>query len=142
MNESPKKQLIRKVTDLIWNQRDLDSAVPLFHKEMTYTGPRLQVSGRDEYCDLIRGFMDIITESSFTMHEMVEEGDKVFCRGEVTGKHTGPYGEVRPTNNPIKVQLMALMEIKDNQILSETEIFDEYGMLCDMGMEIVEKEQV
>ncbi len=139
MSNSPNKELVRKFTDLVWNQRDMESAKDLLHEEMSYQGPRMTVEGKKEYVELISQYMNIVTDSKMVVHKLVEENDQVACYGQLTGRHTGAYNDIQPTQNQVTVQLMAFIEFKDGKIYSETEVFDELGFLQDMGMEVVQK---
>ncbi|MCA6078825.1 ester cyclase [Fulvivirga sedimenti] len=138
--ESPKKQMLLTAFDYIWNKRDIDSAAPFYHDAMAYYGPRMTIEGKSNYLEVIKSYMSVVTDSKFTMLEMVEEGDRIGCHGRLTGKHSGPYGEIPATHANITIEFMSFITFKDNKIIAETEVFDEFGLMMDMGMEFVQKE--
>lgn len=140
MNTSPNKQIVQNFCTLVWEKRDVETASTLLHEDTTYIGPRVTVQGKSNYVELIKGYMSVLTESKFRIIDMIEENDKVLCHAEFTGVQSGPYGDIPPTNKKVKFQLMSIVRIQDGKIISETEIFDEYGFLLELGMELVQKE--
>ncbi len=137
---SPNKETLLNVMDLIWNKRDLDAAIPYYHETMSYYGPRITVEGKANYFEMARSYMSVITDTKFTMLEMTEEDDRIGCHGKLTGKHTGAYGEIPATNNDVTINFMSFLTFKDGKITSETEIFDEFGFMLELGMEFIQKE--
>ena len=139
MNSSPNKQIVQNFCTLVWEKRNIQAASALLHEDVTYIGPRVTVQGKSNYVELIKSYMSILSESNFRIIDMMEENEKVLCHAEFTGVQSGPYGDIPPTNKKVKFQLMSIVRIQDGKIISETEIFDEYGLLLDIGMEMAQK---
>lgn len=139
MNTSPNKQIAQNFCTLLWNKKDIDAAAKLLHVDTTYIGPRLTVQGKAKYVELLKGYLTILSDSHFQILDMIEENDKVLCYAELSGVHTGPYGDIPATNKRVKFQLMSIVRIQDGKIISETEIFDEFGLMLEMGVEFGQK---
>ena len=139
MNTSPNKQIVQNFCTLVWNKRDVEAVSDLIHEDITYIGPRVTVQGKSNYVELIKSFMSVFSESNFRIIDMMEENDKVLCHAEFTGVQSGPYGEIPATNKKVKFQLMSIVRIQNGKIISENEIFDEYGFLLEIGMEMAQK---
>ena len=139
MNDSPNKKLVQQFIDLAWNKRDVSALGELMHDDITYMAPRVNLQGKDNYLQLIEGYMSVFTESQFRIIDLVEEKDKVLLYAEFTGVHSGPYGDIPATNKKVSFQLMSIVRIRDGKIVSEHELFDEYGFLLGLGMEMVQK---
>jgi predicted ester cyclase len=139
MNISPNKQIVQDFCTILWNKRDIDAASERLHDDTTYIGPRITVQGKTKYVELLRGYMSMLTESHFQIIDMIEENDKVFCHAELSGIHSEPYGEIPPTNKKVRFQLMSIVRIQNGKIISETEIFDEFGLMLEMGVEFGQK---
>jgi len=142
MNTSPNKKIVQQFIDLAWNKRDVDSMANLFHDDVTYMGPRVNVQGKDNYLKLLKGYMSVFSDSQFKVIDLVEENDKVLCYAEFTGVQSGPYGEIPASNKKVTFRLMSIVRLKDGKIISEQEIFDEYGLLLGLEMEMVQKAHV
>ena len=139
MNNSPNKTIVLQFIDLAWNKRDANALADLMHDDITYMGPRVSVQGKDKYLELLKGYMSVFTESQFKVIDLIEESDKVLCYAEFTGVQSGPYGEISATNKKVTFQLMSIVRLKDGKIISEHEIFDEYGLLLGLGLEMSQK---
>lgn len=140
MNTSPNKQIVQNFCTLVWEKRDIEAGSALLHQDMTYIGPRVTVHGKSNYVELIKGYMSVLSESNFRIIDMIEENDKVLCHAEFTGVQSGPYGDIPATNKKVRFQLMSIVRIQDGKIISETEIFDEFGLMLEMGVEFGQKE--
>lgn len=48
--------------------------------------------------------------------DLIAEGDKVFCRGTVTGVHTGPLFGISATGRKVQIPLFIAYQITDGKI--------------------------
>ncbi|MFA5518488.1 MAG: ester cyclase [Spirochaetota bacterium] len=73
-------------------------------------------------------FSDIKIEIDF----MVAEGNKVDCHFYLVGKHTGPWGDVQPKGNDMRLLCISTFRIADGKIAEGWELFDSGGMIEQM----------
>lgn len=66
--------------------------------------------------------------------ELVQEGDLIVSREQMTGTFTGKLGDIEPTGHAFSVSAMNMYRIVDNRIVERWGNFDELAMLTQMGL--------
>lgn len=134
------KELAVKFWKTVWKERNLELFSEMIADDISYHSPRANLTGKEQYLELVKGYMDSVGESDIHIDDQIAEGDKVFCNVTFSGVHTGAFGEIPATHNKIKMQLMNVIQFKDGKVINEWEIFDELGMMLQLDMELVHKE--
>lgn len=92
------------------------------------------VVGREaekQFASAIRaGFPDI----HFTIEDRFVEGDKLFVRWTAKGTHQGEYMGVPATDKSVTVTGMVVHRIEEDQFQESWDIFDNLGMLQQLGL--------
>jgi predicted ester cyclase len=80
---------------------------------------------------LLTGFPDL----RITVHELIEEDDKVVARLTLSGTNLGEYrGLPRPTNRYFENEAIAIFTIKDEKAVEIRGTADRLGMLTQLGI--------
>ena len=76
-----------------------------------------QVAGRqgakDILAQLVAGFPDL----RLTIKDVMQDGDKVIVRSEITGTQTGPFMGFLPKNRRISIQAIDIHQLRDGKII-------------------------
>jgi steroid delta-isomerase-like uncharacterized protein len=76
------------------------------------------------------GFPDI----HFTIEDRFVDGDRLFVRWSAQGTHQGEYLGIPATGKPVTVAGMVIHRIEEGQFQESWDIFDNLGMLQQLGL--------
>ena len=73
-------------------------------------------------------------DMKITIDEQVAEGDTVVTRWTAVGTNTGELAGMPASGKPVTVTGMGIDHFKDGKIVSSWGIFDQFGMMVQMGV--------
>jgi hypothetical protein len=126
-----------------------DIPVAFFHGQDRLRGPLVLELVSPSYKAEIVGFpsMDVVAHGEFgkafyaafpdmfhTIDEVVAAETEVTTRFTLRGTQTGPFMQIPPTGRSIVVQAMCLMTVEDGRVTHLRAIFDQLGMLRQLGV--------
>jgi predicted ester cyclase len=101
----------------IWNQGRKEVAEEILVPDLRFrgsTGPsKTGISQFLEYVDLIRG---ALSHYECIINEVVSEGHSSFAAMTFTGRHTGRFFGVAPTNKTVSWNAVALFKFRDGKV--------------------------
>ena len=71
------------------------------------------------------------------VEEVISEGDKVVARATGRGTHLGPYNDIPPTGNTVRVDWIAIYRVVDGKLAEHWQNIDELGLLEQLGMAVM-----
>ena len=74
------------------------------------------------------------------VEELIAEGDLVTSRVVLHGIHKGEFKGIPPTGNDISFSLSTVFRLDDGKIAQEWEIFDQFRLMMQLGMELQTKD--
>jgi predicted ester cyclase len=85
----------------------------------------------------VRKFFTEIVGSAFSdvridIEYLLAEGDKVDCHLVLFARHTGPFGDIPPRGNPIRLPAISTFRIADGKLAEAWEIFDSGSLTSQM----------
>ena len=80
-----------------------------------------------------KAMLSAFTGLKVTVEDQTVSGDKVYSRGYWTGKHTGDFQGIKPTNKDLKVEFQYIWRVKDGQLAENWVTMDLAGMMQQMG---------
>ena len=95
--------------------------------------PRPGRIAKDDLPALIEGFRVSIPDLHNVIHEQLVEGNTVVTRGTSHATHTGPFGDVPASGNPITSEWVVFTRFEGDKIAEDREIYDEMGVMMQMG---------
>ena len=101
MSIEENKALVRRAYELA-NRRELDAFFELLDPGYVKHLPTGDIS-REQVKQYAHTFFDAFPDVSFTIEDMVAEGDKVAVRVTWTGTHKGVFMDIAPTGNKINI---------------------------------------
>ena len=128
------KQIHRQTFESVVEQRNLDALDALYSPDIIYHGPEGELRGIDAIKEMLSGYLTAFPTMKLSIDEQVAEGDSVVTRVTMSGSFDGPMGDIPPTGKSATVQMTALAHIREGRIVEEWEIFDQLGMLQQLGV--------
>jgi predicted ester cyclase len=109
---------------------DLAMASDIFSVELRTNGVHVGVAGPvGRIRDRLAGFPDLTT----SIQDMFVSGDKLAVTLMWRGTHTGPYGGVAATGQPVEVRDTAIWHFKDGKVTEILTLQDQFAFLKQTG---------
>jgi steroid delta-isomerase-like uncharacterized protein len=134
------KQLIVRFFEEVWNQRKLEIADDIFDKdchtfqlrsgEPATSTPRGPESIKHHLTEWLSAFPDL----TFTIEQMVAEGDRVSSLLTMDGTHTGPWLGIPPNGKRINIRMMTIHRISSGKIVEDLVIVESLGLFQQLGI--------
>ena len=119
----------------VLNGRNLDLLSQLCTQDYRYHGPGgVELEGVGQLREMIEGYLTAFPDMHMTVEHRVVEGDLISTRWTVTGTHDGPLGDHDATGKKIEIAGQIIMRFEGTRIAEEWEVFDEVGMLKQIGV--------
>jgi predicted ester cyclase len=120
------KRTIRTVREEAMRKGKLDKLDRLYTDDYVYHGiPMLgDLRGPTAFKELVRGFIDAVSEFQEKVEDQVAEGDKVVTRLSGRGRHTGELMGAAPTGNEIRWTALIMSRFVGGKIAEEWAEFD------------------
>jgi predicted ester cyclase len=109
MSIEKNKEVVRRAYEL-FNRKEIDSAYELIAPDCVihFADGDMSVEQGKQFDAM---FSDAFPDISFTIEDMVAEGDKVFIRVTLRGTHQGEFMGIAPTGNKINITNANLIKI-------------------------------
>ena len=113
------KKLVSKFYEAIANE-DYDVLHEFCHENFIFY-PQINTPfrGVEGLVESEKRNFDAYSDFTFTIKELIAEGDLVAVYMEFTGTHISTYCGIEPTNKRVHFSLMMFLRIKDNKIIEK-----------------------
>lgn len=132
---SEHSQLIRRWFEQVWNQGRLDAIDQMSHPHTQGYGQAEQ--GKqidiDEFKKLWSGLRTAFPDIQFTIHDTIEQGDKVAARWTATLTHKGEFLGFGATGRTANITGISLQRWQDGKIIEGWDNWDQLGLLVQIG---------
>jgi steroid delta-isomerase-like uncharacterized protein len=128
-------QLIRRWFDQVWNQGRADVIDQMSHPETRGYGQAEH--GRqidmDEFKKLWSDLRSAFPDIQFTIHDTIEQGEKVAARWTATMTHKGEFLGFAPTGRTANITGISLQRWENGKIMEGWDNWDQLGLLVQLG---------
>jgi steroid delta-isomerase-like uncharacterized protein len=131
--ESNKAQVQRFIEEG-WNARNPAAFDGLIAEEFVSHTPSGEFEGLDGYKRLYETYVGAFPDCRFTIDHLVGEGEMVSLSYTFSGTHTGPLQDVPPTGKRVSVRGVSVSRIVDGQNVEEHVVWDQLGLLQQLGL--------
>ncbi|WP_347839246.1 ester cyclase [uncultured Draconibacterium sp.] len=140
--ERRNKKLIEHVFDELWNKRNSAVLDECLAPNVEYHTPNMTCRGIEEYKKMYAFYAAAFEQSHLEILDMFGSNDRVFSRVLFSCVHTGELNGIPASGNEVKIQTFTAYRLEHGKIIEEYELFDELGMMQQLGMELHLKEAV
>lgn len=133
------EDLIREYYEA-WDAGDPDRIATFFAEDFStkytdWTGTEIRVT-RETVQDWITGWLDVMTEMTHEIHDIVADGDTVMVHVTYRGIHDGEVHGIEPTGNRVEVAEYLTFHIEDGEIVTMDWLSDDLALLRQLGVEL------
>ena len=134
MTTEDNKGLVRRAWQELMNERDLDAIDKLFTEDYTHHGGGGEDLGREGIRKRDEGYLNAFSDLEVVVEDLVAEGDRVASRITLTGTHDGELRGIPATGRRATVMGTSIVRIENGQIAEEWEVFDQLGLMQQLGV--------
>lgn len=134
------KRIIIRFFEEVWNKRKPEIVDDIFdndcHTFQLRSGtpatstPRGPESIKDHIAEWLYGFPDL----TFTIEQMIAEGDRVSTLLVMEGTHTGQWLGIPPNGKRINIRMMTIHRIQSGKIIEDWVIVESLGFFQQLGI--------
>ena len=139
--EEQNKTIVQRYWDGKWNERRPEILDELQTPDVVYHGTSMEMKGIKEYKQVYSSYLSAFHDTQVNVEDLIAEGDKVMSRLKIRGVHKGELEGLPPTGKTFTSSFFTVFRLVDGKIAEEWEVFDELGMMMQLGMELKPKEE-
>ena len=125
------KALVRRSWE-IGTPEDLDEFYP---PDVVWHMPEQELRGIEEAKLFVSTFLEAFPDISFSVEDLIAEGDKVVSRFTARGTHQGETEEFGPpTGRQLEQEGITIHRIEDGKIVEEWSQYDNLSILQQLGL--------
>lgn len=128
------KRLVREITDVIWNGRDLDRIAEFYAPD--FVGDYRPYALREGHAGvraMVEGAWTAFPDYHEEVHELIAEGDRVVIHLTISGTQQGQWGPLPATGKRAAFDEIVILQIRDGKVLSQRGIVDNLSALRQLG---------
>ena len=135
MNEDRNKELVRQITERIWNAHEYDK-IPQYYAEdyVADYSPYAIRHGLEGIRGMVERSQTTFTDYHEELHEMIAEGDTVVLRITISGVQTGQWGQLPPTGKRVEFDEAVFLRFRDGKVIHQRGIVDNLAALRQLGV--------
>lgn len=140
MSTESNKKIVRRYIEEALDKRHLDMLDEIVAADCVIHRPEVSepIRGREAFRHALKRILDVYSEFSTTIHDLIAEEDRVACRlshrAVNRGDWTSRLGTHAVAGRTVSWPAIAIFRIRDGKIVEEWVSRDELGMLIDLGV--------
>ena len=132
--ERRNKKLIEHYWDELWNKRNLAILDEILMPDIVFKSARSTNEGIDAYKNLCRMYAAAFEKTEVEIQDLIASDNKVVSRVMFSCVHTGELDGIPASGKELKLPAFTIFRLEHGKIAEEWEIFDELGMLQQIGV--------
>ena len=140
MSIASNKAIVRRYFEEAVDKRNLDILDEIVTTDCVIHRPEApeRIRGLDAFKHALEKILQVYSEFTTTIHDLIAEGDRVACRlshrAVNRGEWTSRIGRHAVAGKTVTWPAIAIFRIRDGRIAEEWVSRDELGMLIDLGV--------
>ena len=129
------KALAQDMFDSMTGNVDVDAMVDRFMAEDFVEHEAIPGMGntRDTPRQLSKMMLAAFPDFRVTVHELLQDGDKVVARATFSGTHRGEFMGVPATGNQVEWSVIDILQFRDDQAVAHWGVMDMAGAMAQMS---------
>ena len=136
------KEIVKRYWNGKWNERRPEILDELQTSDVVNYGTSMKINNLKEYKQVYGMFLSAFHDTHLTIEEIVAEGDRVMTRVLFSGVQQGALEGIPATGKPVTISIFTVFRLVNGKIAEEWEIYDDLGMMQQLGMELKPKEAI
>jgi steroid delta-isomerase-like uncharacterized protein len=129
------KAVIRRFVEEVQNGKDFDVYDELNDPDfVNLSSPPGVPADREGGKVFLQAFAQAYPDATFTVSEMIAEGDQVATRKTMSGTNTGEFAGVPATGRHVTFEYVDIMRVRDGRIVEHWNIVDQFSWLTQLGV--------
>jgi steroid delta-isomerase-like uncharacterized protein len=128
---TPKEVIIAFMS--AWNKGDIEGAAATMDPKCTWHYGQ-SVMTTAQFIEFAKQFMTAFPGNSYTIEDMIEAGNKTAIRYKWTGKNTGSFMGMPPTNKTLTMDILEWDIVKDGKFIESWAMEDTYNFMQQLGI--------
>ena len=117
------------------SQHNPDALEEVYAADLVWHEPDQEVHGLEEAKQYYSTYLSAFPDLSFTVEDVLADGDKVVTRWTGRGTHQGEIEEFGPpTGKQIEIKGITIHRFEEGKIVEEWERYDNLGLLQQLGL--------
>jgi steroid delta-isomerase-like uncharacterized protein len=117
------------------SQHNPDALEEVYAADLVWHEPDQEVHGLEEAKHYYSTYLSAFPDLSFTVEDVLADGDKVVTRWTGRGTHQGEIEEFGPpTGKQIEIKGITIHRFEEGKIVEEWERYDILGLLQQLGL--------
>ena len=136
------KAIVKHLIEELWSRRNFSILDEVYSPEVLYHGPSIELHNLDELKNLINDFSIAFHDTKMTVKDQIAKDDMVVTKFVYEGIHKRNFRKTPPTGKKIIIKGVAIDRLVNGKIVDEWEMFDELGMMKQLGLEMKPMEAI
>jgi steroid delta-isomerase-like uncharacterized protein len=129
------KAVIRRFVEEVQNGKDFDAYDELNDPDfVNLSSPPGVPSDREGGKLFLQAFAQAYPDATFTINDMIAEGDQVVTRKTMSGTNTAEFAGVPATGRRVTLEYVDIMRVRDGRIVQHWNILDQFSWLTQLGV--------
>lgn len=115
------------------NRQDVEACVALYHPDGDLQDPLFPEpvkADSNTVREALEYFFKAFPDATFSVHDMIVDGDKVAVEWTLSATHRGEYLGVQPSGKGFQVRNVAIFRVANGQFVRDFSLFDATGLLA------------
>lgn len=119
------------------NLRNIDKLRNLLSSGfVSHISDRVEPLDCEYYLQAIEATFEAFSDLTFTIDDVIAEGEKVVLRLTARGQHTGEYYGISPTGRQIAFSGIVIRRIADGKVAEEWQTNDQLSLIRQIGLKV------
>lgn len=127
------KELIRELTEELWNKGNLGAIDKYYSNDVVAHAPTGKTKGLDSYKQQASMFREAYPDATARVGVILAEDELAAYTWTFEGTHRGPFGDIQPTGKHISVDGVSVVRFKNGKIVEEHSQYDFLGGMSQIG---------
>jgi len=131
------KQIAERLLVEVWNKGNLslcDELLTADYQNHDANNPFAEEKGPEGYKKLVGMYLEAFPNTTFTIRDQIDSGDKVVTRWTVEGTHKGTLMGIPATGKDAKVTGINIDRFVDGKVAESWGNWDALGMMRQLGV--------